>query len=85
MTLKVLPKDKWEIHFSNGKLIVSAVSHTVDDGSVFRDYISFKLVDDATDYPVSLDDLEGVVLTVNKVHSVAGSGQDSELHARHLL
>jgi len=73
MTLKVLPKDEWEITFNGGKLILSAMSQTMDDGSVFRDHISFKLVDDATDYPVSLDDLEGVVLTVNEVHPISGS------------
>jgi len=65
MTLKVLPKEKWEISFSNGKLILSAVSQTMDDGSVFRDYTAFKLIDDATDYPVGIKDLEGSEFTFN--------------------
>ena len=68
MTLKALPKDEWEITIESGMLVLSAVSQTMDDGSVFRDHKWFKLIDDSTDYPVCIADLEGPVFTVDESH-----------------
>ncbi|WP_435988545.1 hypothetical protein [Sulfitobacter sp. SH24] len=85
MPSKILPPEKWEISFSNGKLILSAAVQIMEDGSEFLSHKAFSLVDDGSDYPAGLDDLESARFTVNEIDSISGSGEHSKLHARNLL
>ena len=85
MKTKTLPKDKWEITISGGRLILGAAASVLDDGSEIMQYKAFDLVDNATDYPVGLIDLKGVEFTVEVRDPVGGSGQGGSLHAENIL
>ncbi len=85
MPSKTLPPEKWEISFSNGKLILSAAVQIMEDGSELLSHKTFSLVDDGSDYPAGLDDLERASFTVNEIDTISRSGEHSKLHARNLL
>ena len=71
MEVIALPKEEWRISFSKGYAVLTAAAVVLDDGSICEHHARFSVAVDAPDYPVGLEDLEGVEFCVEHVDPIA--------------